>query len=492
MHGAVLYQIFPDRFANGLPSLNPPELDPWGAAPHQTRFQGGDLPGITKRLDYLQELGVDALYLNPIFLSPSNHKYDTIDYYQVDPAFGGNEALHELVAGLHKRDMRLILDASFNHCSPAFHGFRDLIEKGPESAYWDWFTVREYPLKVYVRPHLAPAMPSERRQQFERRLRDFTQYTGIPIVERDDDGPVIEPTYAAWYNVPNMPQFKQTNPETRAYFMEIARYWLQAFCIDGWRMDVVPQVVDDFWLDFRRVTKETNPEAYLLAEVWGDTSFWLQGDRFDATMNYNFRFLCLAYFARKTMDTAAFLDGCKQMYMMYADDVNAVLQNLLSSHDAPRFLHEAGEDGRRFRLAQLFQMTVPGAAGIYYGDEVGLSGGHDPDCRGAFPWQDQDAWDLETLTQTKALVRLRHEFSALRLGNWQVVWTEEEAFAFLRQFEDQRILTLICRQIETDELMLPIESDHPELLFGDVALLALDAGVQLTGLSAWSGVVMRL
>lgn len=493
MHGAVLYQIFPERFANGRPELNPLDTDEWGADPHHGRFQGGDLPGIIDRLDYLHDLGVDALYLNPIFASPSNHKYDAMDYYQVDPAFGGNEALRHLVDGLHARGMRLILDASFNHCSPSFFAFRDVREKGPDSAYWNWFTVREYPLKVYVRPHLAPPAPPEKQEQDRRRLLAFQEFTGIPVVIReDDDGPVLEPTYAAWYNVPNMPQFNQTNPETRAYFMDVARFWLREYQIDGWRMDVVPQVVDDFWIDLRRVTKEANPEAYLLAEVWGDTSFWLQGDRFDATMNYNFRFLCLEYFARSRMGTADFLDGYAQMLMMYPDEVNAVLQNLLSSHDAARFLHEAGEGRPRQRLAQLFQMTMPGAPSIYYGDEIGMSGGHDPDCRRAFPWHDPESWDMDTLAQTKALVRLRHDLPALRLGAWQVVWQADEAFAYLRQYDEQRILMVLCRAEGLAELIVPAESDAPELLWGEATVGAAAGGVRIVGLAPWSGLVVRL
>lgn len=493
VQGAVLYQIFPERFANGRPELNPLDTDEWGSAPHHARFQGGDLYGIIEQLDYLHKLGVDALYLNPIFTSPSNHKYDAIDYYHVDPAFGGNQALRRLVEGLHARHMRIILDASFNHCSPAFFAFRDVKEKGPDSPYWEWFTVYEYPLKVYVRPHLAPPGTPEQEEQVRRRLLAFQEFTGIPIVIReDDDGPVLEPTYAAWYNVPHMPQFKQTNPETRAYFMDVARFWLEEYRIDGWRMDVVPQVVDDFWIDLRRVTREVNPEAYLLAEVWGDTSFWLQGDRFDATMNYNFRYLCLEYFARSAMGTAEFLDGYAQMLMMYADAVNAVLQNLLSSHDAPRFLHEAGEDRRRQRLAQFFQMTMPGAPSIYYGDEIGMSGGHDPECRRAFPWHEPDSWDMDTLAQTIALVRLRHDLPALRHGTWQVVWQAEEAFAYLRLHERRRILVVICRAERIDDLELPVESAAPELLWGEGAVSATAGGVRVAGLAPWSGLIIRL
>jgi hypothetical protein len=198
MHGAVIYQIFPERFANGDATNDPPGVQPWGAPPRWLEFQGGDLNGITAHLDYLHDLGVDVLYLTPIFTSPSNHKYDASDFYHLDPAFGGDDALRALVDGLHQRGMKLILDASFNHCHPAFFAFRDLIERGPASSYRDWFTVYDLPIQVTFRPHKVLHGREEHREQYRRWVRSLREDADLPVIERDDDGPRIETTYEAW------------------------------------------------------------------------------------------------------------------------------------------------------------------------------------------------------------------------------------------------------------------------------------------------------
>ena len=310
MNGAVVYQIFPDRFANGDRTNDPPGTVPWGSPPVWLEFQGGDLQGIIAALDYLQALGVDVLYLTPIFVSPSTHKYDTEDFYHVDPGFGGDQALHDLVAALHGRGMRLILDASFNHCNPRFFAFQDLLKNGADSPYRDWFTIHEYPVKIRYRPHL---LQEERRRQYEHWLESLPRTSGIPFEQVEDEGALFEPSYLAWYGVLDMPKLNQRNPATRAYFLDVAAYWLREFDIDGWRMDVARHVEPDFWVDFRRVCKAAKPDCYLLAEIWGNTAPWLQGDQFDATMNYIFRDLCVAYFARTEMDTATFLDGITRM-----------------------------------------------------------------------------------------------------------------------------------------------------------------------------------
>ncbi|MGD9101794.1 MAG: alpha amylase N-terminal ig-like domain-containing protein, partial [Anaerolineae bacterium] len=201
MHGALVYQIFPDRFANGDPDNDPPESVAWGSPPHWFEFQGGDLAGIVERLDYLQELGVDVLYLNPIFASPSNHKYDTADYYHVDPALGGNEALRALVDALHQRDMRIILDASFNHCHPRFFAFQDVVRRGADSPYVDWFTFYEFP--VVLRYH--PARLSGYWKKMVEAALDRLALPAQALDETDEDdpghGPLFEPTYEAWYGV---------------------------------------------------------------------------------------------------------------------------------------------------------------------------------------------------------------------------------------------------------------------------------------------------
>ena len=492
--GAVIYQIFPERFANGDSALNPPGTVPWGTPPEGVQVQGGDLRGIIQHLDYLQDLGVDVLYLNPIFTSPSNHKYDTSDYYHVDPAFGGNEAFRDLMSAAHARDMRVIIDASFNHCHPTFFAFKDIQENGRDSAYWDWFTIYRYPLDVKLRPHISPYEMDEKQAAYYRRyIQDFADQTGIPVLTlEDDDGPPLDPAYNAWFNVLTMPKINLNNPATRQYFLDVAAYWVREFGIDGWRMDVVAHITDDFWLDFRRVVKETNPDAYLLAELWGDSSFWLQGDRFDATMDYTFRQFCLEFFAESKIDAPAFVNGLKHLRMMYGSEVTAANQHLLSSHDTARFLHFAKEEIHRLRLAYFFALTFPGAPGIYYGDEIGMTGGHDPDCRRAFPWEKRDTWDTPTWEMIQSLIQLRHQSPALRVGDWQPVWGEGEALALLRTHRDEKMLVVLTRETPLTALSIPLDASSVKLAWGTVEWSPTETGLRIDSLAAWSGAIFKL
>lgn len=489
--GAVIYQIFPDRFANGDPSNDPAGAAPWGSPPAWLEFQGGDLRGVIDRLPYLADLGAEIIYLNPIFASPSTHKYDCSDYYHVDPAFGGNDALRELVAAAHARGMRVILDASFNHCHPRFFAFQDLVKNGEKSPYKDWFTVHEWPVRVRYRPHLADAARAAGREMYLRYLETFTEVTGVELEPATGEGALVQPTYLAWYGVLDMPKINLSNPETRAYFLDVTRYWLREFDIDGWRMDVARHIVPDFWDDFRKAAKEVKPDAYLLAEIWGNTSPWLQGNQFDGTMNYFFCDLAVDYFARQTMDTPTFLNGTAAMLALYAPQVTACCQNLFSSHDVPRLLHEAGGDRARLRLATLFQLTMPGAPGIYYGDEIGMNGGQDPLNRGAFLWDAPETWDRATLEMTRTLARLRKEHRALRHGDWRLLWQGKNAFAYERATEDERVVVVVNRGAKLEALRLPVTCAEVEVLWGDATAAAVDEGLLLSGLGAQTGVVLR-
>ncbi len=440
--GMVIYQIFPERFASGDAALTPPGADPWGAAPHWLTFQGGDLVGVAQRADYLADLGVDAVYLNPIFTSPSNHRYDAVDFYEVDPALGGNAAFDALVTALHDGGMRVIVDASFNHCSPLFFAFQDLLANGPDSDYAGWFVVHDWPPRIVTRPHLAEDWQTAAAyQSYLAKCREW----GVSVEERADDGMAVATTYESWYGVPSLPRINLANPGARQYFLDVAAHWLTRHDIDGWRMDVARYVDSEFWLEFREACKAARPDAYLLAEVMGDAMPWLQGDRFDATMNYTFRALCLDWFATRTIDTPAFVSGIHRMLARYASEVTATNQNLLSSHDTARFLHLAGDAPTRLRAATLFQMTMPGAPSIYYGDEVGLTGGEEPQSRGAFPWHDEDGWDRDTLQLTTDLANLRRAHPALRRGAWRLTGQSADAIAYTRTLGEERIGVLVNR-----------------------------------------------
>ncbi len=474
--GAVIYHIFPERFHSGDPSLTPPGAAAWGTEPRWLDFQGGDLIGIAAKAGYLADLGVDMVYVNPIFTSPSTHRYDAIDYYAVDPALGGNEALRTLVAALHEHRIRLVVDASFNHCHPQFAPFADVVANGDASSYRDWFLITEFPVEVRVRrDRLAGWRNTE---EYDAYLDRFEAETGIPVVDVDDDGPPVEPTYEAWYGVPSLPRINLAHPAARSYFLDVARYWIREFDIDGWRMDVARYVDFDFWPEFRAAVKDVKPDAYLLAEIMGDAVPWLQGDTFDGTMNYTFRQLALDFFATGSSQGEDLADGLIRMYARYSPAVIAVSQNLLGSHDTARFLHEAGGDAVRLGLATVMQMTVPGAPSIYYGDEVGMTGGEEPGSRGAFPWHDESGWHTGQLDLVRSLTSLRRTRPSLRHGDFEVLDAGADHIAYLRRLDAETSVVVINRG--PGEVAVPTASG-PRILWSTGAVAAGDESLRLAG-----------
>ncbi|WP_165071948.1 glycoside hydrolase family 13 protein [Paludisphaera rhizosphaerae] len=431
---AVFYQIFPDRFARSLSVPKPQNLDEWGTAPTYNGYQGGDLAGVAEHLDYIQELGANAVYFTPVFQSASNHRYHTHDYEKVDPMLGGDAALRRLLDAAHARGMRVVLDGVFNHASRGFFQFHDILENGPDSAYLDWFKVSGFPVNAY---HLD-----------------------------------VAPNYEAWWNLPALPKFNIRNPEVREYLLNVAVRWID-FGIDGWRLDVANEIDDDeFWREFRRRVRAANPEAYIVGEVWTDSQHWLRGDMWDAVMNYHFTRACLAFFSRGEVEMAelqktslhptpepgaeSFARSIERLLSLYAPETNAVMLNLLGSHDTARFVSLAKGDFSALRLATLFQMTYPGAPSIYYGDEIGMQGAHDPANRGAFPWHDRSAWDLDLLHEIQRLTALRHARPALRRGSFRVLHAIGDVFAHARKLGDEVVLVAFNAGDSTQRLDLPV------------------------------------
>ncbi|MDH3397851.1 MAG: alpha-amylase family glycosyl hydrolase, partial [Acidimicrobiia bacterium] len=282
------------------------------------------------------------------------------------------------------------------------------------------------------------------------------------------------------------------NVEARRYFLDVAIHWITEYGIDGWRMDVARYVDDDFWVDFRSTVKRANPDVYLMAEVMGDASHWLQGDRFDATMNYTFRDLCLDYFASGRSSTDRFVDGFTRMLAMYAPQVTEVNQNLLSSHDTERLLHVAGDDPIKARLATSFQLLAPGAPGLYYGDEVGMTGDKEPASRGAFPWHDEDLWNRTLLDTVSALTWMRRRHRALRYGNMQFVWRSVDAFAYTRSFEEERLLVIINRGAALGAIDVPVRSGRPQTMWGPGRARPSLGSVVVTEVGPLTATVIRL
>ena len=437
---AVFYQIFPDRFAKSKRIQHPPGLNfkPWGSPPEEQGFQGGDLYGVIDKLDYLQDLGINALYLNPIFASASNHRYHTFDYYQVDPLLGGNPALRELLDEAHQRGIRVVLDGVFNHASRGFWAFHHILETGGNSPYIDWFIVKDWPLRPYSSDQAHP------------------------------------PNYQCWVDLPALPEFNTDNPAVRQYIFDIAKYWLE-FGIDGWRLDVPADIDDDkFWREFRRVVKGVNPDAYICGEIWWESQRWLQGDQFDAVMNYLITSPLLSFFGGKNLrpgfqrehlnlrpiDAATFAKDLETMYNLYDWEINYAQMNMLDSHDMARALWILSEDTSALKLCVTAMMTLPGAPCVYYGDEIGLSAAGDPYCRGAFPWEDETAWDQDLLGHYKKAIAFRNKYPVLRVGSFSTLYAQDLVYALHRKLGQQEVVVVFNAGEQEAEVRISLPGDN--------------------------------
>ena len=433
---AIFYQIFPDRFSRSSQINHPPGLrfKPWGTPPEEQGFQGGDLYGIIENIDYLQDLGINALYLNPIFSSASNHRYHTYDYYQVDPLLGGNKALRKLLDVAHDRGIRIVLDGVFNHASRGFWAFHHILETGINSPYLDWFEISEWPLRPYNSDEKFPH------------------------------------NYRSWINLPALPEFNTDNPVVREYIFDVARHWLE-FGIDGWRLDVPADIDDDeFWQEFRQIVKGVNKEAYICGEIWLNAQRWLQGDQFDGVMNYLITSPLLSFFGGKSLrpgfqrenltlspiNAEEFSQAIGKMYSLYAWEINYSQMNMLDSHDMARALWIMSNDKAALKLCVLAMMTLPGAPCIYYGDEIGMSSAGDPFCRGAFPWHEKEKWDLDLLEHYKNATTLRNNHPIFRVGSFRSVYAKDDVYAFLRGYQGQLAFVVFNNSINQQQVRIPL------------------------------------
>jgi len=445
---AVFYQIFPDRFAKSTPPVKgqwqASKYEGWDATPTYQGYKGGNLWGVIDKLDYLVDLGINAIYFTPIFQSASNHRYHTHDYYQVDPMLGGNVAFDALIKAAHEKEIKVVLDGVFNHASRGFFFFSDILENGPNSPWLDWFKVHKWPVSAY-----------------------------------DGDKPA---NYDSWIGDRALPEFNHDNPQVREYIMQVAEYWLHQG-IDGWRLDV-PNEVDTpgFWQEFRDRVKAVNPEAYIVGEIWGDASYWLDGTQFDGVMNYRFTEATIAFAGGENYDSE-FCQGELKPYppisgTEYAIRIDALLKlydweiqltqlNLLDSHDTPRMITTVGEDKAIFEISSVLLMTFPGAPSIFYGDEVGLPGGKDPDCRRVFP--EAEKWDVEILKAYKELIALRHKYSSLRTGSYKTLYADLNVYIFARILDDEEVIVAVNigkEQSEVDFVVTELQSQPHDVVYG--------------------------
>lgn len=407
VHDAVVYNIFPDSFATSHKyiSLEATQMDYHGQTVNGKL--GGTLRGITENVDYLKELGINCVYLNPIFTAGEYHKYDLLDYFQVDPIFGGEVAFREMVDTLHANGIRIIIDGVFNHCGWYFFAFDDVVRNQEQSEYCDWFYHLEFPVE-------RPETPEE------------------------------YPTYACFAYERMMPKLDTSNPKVRDYFCKVGRYWVEEFGIDGWRLDVASEVDDGFWRAFRRAVKEVNPDALLIGEVWESANHWLQGDMFDSAMNYDFRKHCNLFFAEGSIDAADFAGRITNMLMRYRVQTVPAQLNLLDSHDVSRFLSLCNGNTNKYKLAILFMMTFVGMPTIFYGDELGIQGVQEEEYRHPMLW---NGGDEELHGFFRKAITMRHELAALRRGNFRMISAEQGSglIIYARSLEHQTVTICINR-----------------------------------------------
>lgn len=423
---AVFYSIFVERFYNGNVENSPANLDNWDDNPKPTSFLGGDLQGIIDQLDYLYDLGINGLYLTPIFESPSNHKYDIVNYYEIDPYFGDKKTLKELVEKAHARGIKIVLDAVFNHCSSYFPPFMDAVRKGKASEYFDWFYIDENSLQQET------------------------------------------PSYKMFGYVTSMPKMKTSNPALKKYLLDAVRYWTTEFGIDGWRLDVSDEIDHQFWRDFRAVVKSINKEAIIIGENWHDALPWLMGDQFDSVMNYSVTKLCIDYFAQNNITSKRFEEKLSSVLIRYPDQVNEAMLNLLDSHDTERFLTTCKEDTKALKNAAAFLFGYIGIPCTYYGTEIGMDGNYDPGCRKGFDWN-KEQWDMELYQYYKKLIKIRKEEPALKYGSIEFKSTDQ-VFIMKRSFEKQKIYVLINTTKQNQEISISEEAfiASTELQSGEV------------------------
>lgn len=379
VNDTIWYQIFPERFCNGDPSINPEGTLPWRTKGSVTNeeFFGGDLQGIINRLDYIRELGVSGLYLTPVNESPTSHKYDTTDYTKIDPHFGSEETMKTLVREAHERGIRVMLDGVFNHSGENFAPWLDVKEKGPQSVYWDWFMVKEWPFGT-------------------------------------DGNCAREKKYYTFAFYDNMPKLNTNNPKVREYLINVCENWVRNYDVDGIRLDVANEISHTFCKELRNRLKAIKPDLYILGEIWHDAMPWLRGDEFDSVMNYPLGESIKDFWIDKSLTNEDFEYTINRCYTRYMQQTNDVLFNLLDSHDTKRLRSDVKNLDEYFQqLAVLF--TMPGSPCIYYGTEIAMEGGYDPDCRRCMPWEEiEQGMYSERAEIVKSLLHLRRSEPLLR------------------------------------------------------------------------------
>jgi len=385
---AIFYQIYPDRF-NRI-GTDDPNLEKWGKRPTYYNKFGGNFRGVIDKIDYLCHLGINAIYFTPVNLSHSSHRYDTIDYLQIDPLLGTPEDFQELVENCHKQGIRVVVDAVFNHSSSEFFAFKDVLVHQESSIYKDWFLIDRFPVKV----------------------------------EKNK-------TYQTFGHEPHMPKLNSANNEVREYFLKVARYYLLQFHVDGFRLDVADEVDSEFWRMFRHQVKAINPNAIIIGEVWHNADYYLRGDQFDSVQNYQFFEVVNRFFVKHLTSIQTFQNDVTKLLMMYPRNVQRALLNQVDSHDTPRILSMLDNHVKRLKNAILFQFSYVGMPCVYYGDEIGMEGLQDPDNRRCYVW-DNEFIKPDVFAFYQEVIALRKNETLLQTGDFRFIDSHPQLLVYER------------------------------------------------------------
>ena len=462
MKDTVWYQIFPERFANGDSKLNKSHILPWGSKNevHNEMHFGGDLQGIMDHLDYIADLGATGIYFTPIFEAPTTHKYDTIDYFKIDPSFGNNETFKTLVKEAHKRGIRVMLDAVFNHCGFKHPYFQDVVKKGMASEYAQCFhLLREPVINFPLNEHGFP----KPGHSFKEGMLNYETFAFTP----------------------NMPKWRTGNALASEYLLNVATYWIEQYDIDGWRLDVSNEVSHEFWRLFRQRVKAIKPDVFILGENWDDSTTWLKGEQFDSVMNYELTYpiwhLLSTEKTHADFGIEAFKNSISKLLVMYPKNVMPYMFNLLDSHDTSRLKTLLSDDEARVKIAFLLQMSFAGSPSVYYGSEIGLTGVHDGN-RQCMVW-DETQQNLEMKKHVQTLIWLRKKYRAMK--SVDIEWLNPSAYvqnngdaytesdirmaddvhtasdslfqvlAYTKKFEDERLMFFINLSSQPLQIKLP-------------------------------------
>ena len=424
---SIIYQIFPDRFCNGDNSKNIEGTLSWGKGKVNTKsMYGGDLRGVIEKLSYLKELGVNLIYLTPVFKSTTNHKYNTRDYFDIDPQFGTINEARELVEKAHNNGIKIIFDAVFNHSGSDFFAFKDLIKNQQQSKYKDWYFIDSWPV-------------SQAKDKY------YTFANGCE----------------------NMPKLNTNNEEVKEYLLSVGEYWIKEIGIDGWRRDVCDEVGHEFWRAFRKRIKKANKNTIIIGEIMHEANSFLKGDQLDGIMNYPFKNAIIDFFGKNIINAREFLDIMAENRVLYMDSIIRQMWNLIGSHDTKRIYNECEGNINKIKLAIAYQFLYIGVPYIYYGDEIGLDGEDDPDNRKCMIW-DEENQNKDLLNFYKMMIKLRKANKELIYGDFEEIYCKDDLLAFKRVLKDTNILVLFNNSDKDEAIELNLNCKGTNLITGEI------------------------